>query len=166
MPMRVELVSPRRAAESPDPVADDPRGRGGEDGADGRPDFGCEPGQVNLDDFGTSSWLSNPPNTGTKQLTVIDVNLDPGKGHNFHKHPHQEEVVLVVAGKVEQWVDRENRILGPGDSAFIPADVVHASFNCGDQSAKIIVTLGPCVGPVGYELVDVSDEAPWKTLRK
>ena len=96
---------------------------------------------------------------------MIDVGLDPGKGHNFHKHPDQEEVILVVAGKVEQWIDREKAILDPGDSAFIPADIVHASFNVGDHPAKIVAILGPCVGPIGYELVDVADDAPWKTLR-
>jgi quercetin dioxygenase-like cupin family protein len=116
-------------------------------------------------DWGRLGWLSNPPNTGASQLTVIDVNLDPGKGHNFHKHPDQEEVILVIGGKVEQWVDREKRILGAGDSAFIPADVVHASFNVGDGPAKIVAILGPCVGPIGYELVDVANDAPWKTLR-
>ena len=122
--------------------------------------------ELKVDDFGTSSRLSDPASTGAKQLTVIDVNFDPGKGHNFHKHPDQEEVVLVVAGKIEQWVDREKRILGPGDSAFIPADIVHASFNAGDQPAKIVAVLGPCVGPVGYEVVDVANDAPWNTLRK
>jgi quercetin dioxygenase-like cupin family protein len=116
-------------------------------------------------DWGTLRWLSNPPGTGAKELTVIDVGLAPGKGHNFHKHPDQEEVILVVAGKVEQWVDREKRILGPGDSAFIPADVVHASFNVGESQAKIVAILGPCVGPIGYELVDVANDAPWRTLR-
>jgi quercetin dioxygenase-like cupin family protein len=122
--------------------------------------------KLEINDWGRLGWLSNPPSTGAKQLTVIDVNLDPGKGHDFHKHPDQEEVILVVAGKVEQWVDRERRILGPGDSAFIPGDVVHASFNVGDTPAKIVAILGPCVGPIGYELVDVANEAPWKTLRQ
>ena len=70
-----------------------------------------------------------------------------------------------VAGTVEQWVDRERRILGPGDSAHIPADVVHASFNVGDSEAKIAAILGPCVGEIGYELVDVAGEEPWKSLR-
>jgi len=121
--------------------------------------------ELRKDDFGTSRWLNTPLNTGARQLTVVEVNFDPGKGHNFHKHPDQEEVILVIAGKVEQWVDREKRILGPGDSAFIPADVVHASFNAGEQPAKIVAILGPCVGPAGYELVDVANDAPWNTLR-
>lgn len=122
--------------------------------------------EVEIDDVGASGRLSDPRNTGAKQLTVIEVNFHPGKGHNFHKHPDQEEVILVIAGKVEQWVDREKRVLGPGDSAFIPADVVHASFNVADQPAKIVAILGPCVGPTGYEVVDVANDAPWKTLRK
>lgn len=116
-------------------------------------------------DFGRLFWLCTPANTGARQLTVIDVNLDPGQGHNFHKHPDQEEVILVIAGEIEQWIDREKRVLGPGDSAFIPADVVHASFNTGNRPAKLAAILGPCVGPAGYELVDVATDAPWKTLR-
>jgi quercetin dioxygenase-like cupin family protein len=116
-------------------------------------------------DWGQLGWLSHPPSTGASHLTVIDVTLTPGKGHDFHKHPDQEEVLYVVAGEVEQWVDREKRILGPGDSAFVPADMVHASFNVGDSDAKIVAILGPCVGDGGYELVDVSGEAPWNALR-
>jgi quercetin dioxygenase-like cupin family protein len=117
-------------------------------------------------DWGKLGWMSNPPNTGARQLTVIDVTLSPGKGHDFHKHPDQEEVIYVVAGKVEQWVDREKRLLQRGDCAFIPADMVHASFNVGDGEAKIVAILGPCVGAIGYELVDMAGEAPWKGMRK
>ncbi|MGH6926656.1 MAG: cupin domain-containing protein [Propylenella sp.] len=117
-------------------------------------------------DWGRLGWLSNPPSTGARDLTVIDVTLLPGKGHDFHKHPDQEEVIYVVSGKVEQWVDKEKRQLGAGDSAFIPAGVVHASFNTGGSEAKVVAILGPCVGPIGYELLDVSGEAPWKGLRK
>ena len=117
-------------------------------------------------DWGSLKWLSNPSATGAAQLTVIEVSLEPGKGHDFHKHPDQEEVLYVVSGKVEQWVDRQMKILGPGDSAFLPADMVHASFNVGETPAKIVAILGPCVGEGGYELVDVAGEAPWSGLRR
>ena len=116
-------------------------------------------------DWGQLKWLSHPPSTGARQLTVIDVTLAPGKGHDFHEHPDQEEVLYVVAGKVEQWVDREKRLLGAGDSAFVPKGMVHASFNAGESDAKIIAILGPCVGDGGYELVDVAGNAPWNNLR-
>lgn len=116
-------------------------------------------------DWGKLRWMSSPPATKAKDLTVIEVNITPGHGHDFHKHPDQEEVIYVISGTVEQWLDREKRILGPGDSVFIGADVVHASFNVGETNAKLLAILGPCVGDAGYELVDVAGESPWKDLR-
>lgn len=116
-------------------------------------------------DWGQLRWLSNPPATGAAQLTVIDVTLNPGKGHNFHKHPDQEEVIVCIAGQVEQWLGEEKRLLGPGDSVFIPAGLVHASFNAGTGEARLAAILGPCVGDVGYVSVEMGDEAPWNTLR-
>ncbi|MEP2030167.1 MAG: cupin domain-containing protein [Paracoccaceae bacterium] len=116
-------------------------------------------------DWGQLRWMSHPPSTGAGQLTVIEVNICPGQGHNFHKHPDQEEVIYCISGRVEQWLDREKRIFGPGDSVFIGADVVHASFNVGEEEAQLLAILGPCVGELGYELVDLADQAPWKSLR-
>lgn len=116
-------------------------------------------------DWGVMGWLSRPQTTGTRQLVVIEVTLEPGFGHNFHKHPGQEEVIYVVAGAVEQWIGEEKRILQAGDGVFINADVVHASFNDSASDAKLIAILGPCVGAEGYQLVDVAAEAPWCDLR-
>lgn len=112
-----------------------------------------------------ASGSAIPPSTGAKRFTVIDGTFGPGQGHNFHKHPDQEEVMYVVAGKAEQWVDKEKRLLGPGDAAFIPAGVVHASFNVGQNDAQIVAIFGPSVGANGFEAVDVAGEAPWKGLR-
>ena len=116
-------------------------------------------------DWGKLRWMSHPPSTGAGQLTVIEVNISPGEGHDFHKHPDQEEVIYCISGKVEQWLDREKRIFGPGDSVFIGVDVVHASFNVGEEDAQLLAILGPCVGDEGYELVDVTDQSPWNALR-
>ena len=117
-------------------------------------------------DWGTMGWLSRPATTGAKDLVVIEVTLDPTFGHNFHKHPDQEEVIYVVEGEIEQWLGTEMRILSAGDSAFIPADAVHASFNVSDRPAKVIAILGPSVGEEGYQLIEVHEQAPWNTLRK
>ena len=114
--------------------------------------------------WGHSRWVSNPASTGARQLTVLDAALAPGQAHSFHKHPNQEEVMYVISGTVEQWIDREKRLLGAGDAAFIPADVVHATFNSGGE-ARLLVIFSPCVGD-GFEVVDVSNEAPWKELRR
>jgi quercetin dioxygenase-like cupin family protein len=116
-------------------------------------------------DWGTLSWVSTPKGNGAKEITFIEVMLNPGKGHNFHKHPDQEELIMVKEGQVEQWLEDQKTILNPGESVFIPADVVHASFNVSEKPAQLMVVLGPCVGEGGYEVVEVADQEPWRSLR-
>lgn len=116
-------------------------------------------------DWGVMGWVSRPSTTNTKDLVVIEVTLEPGGGHNFHKHPEQEEVIYVLEGKVEQWLGDKKQVLSQGDSVFIPSDAVHASFNVFDQNAKLLAILGPSVGEEGYQLVEVYDQEPWSNLR-
>ena len=71
----------------------------------------------------------------------------------------------MISGSVEQWLEKERRTLTAGDSIFIPADTVHASFNVSGADARLLAILGPCVGPEGYELEDVSGQDPWRGLR-
>lgn len=115
--------------------------------------------------WGELGWHSRPATTGADNLVVIEVTLNPGAGHNFHLHPAQEEVIYVAAGQIEQWLETAKQTLHPGDSVFIPPGTVHASFNIGDQPAVLLVTLGPCVGDAGYEVVEVGTQAPWNSLR-
>jgi quercetin dioxygenase-like cupin family protein len=115
--------------------------------------------------WGSLGWISRPASTGAAMLVVIEVNLAQGHGHNFHKHPDQEEVIYVIEGQVEQWLETEKQQLGPGDSIFIPKDVVHASFNTSSQPAKLLAILAPCVTDAGYVSVEVGDQEPWRGLR-
>ena len=117
-------------------------------------------------DWGSLGWCSRPADTAAESLVVIEVTLDPGGGHAFHKHPRQEEVIYVIEGSVEQWREDEKRLMHPGDSVFLPAGAVHASFNTSDRRAKLLAILAPSMGgDDGYEVVEVADEAPWNGLR-
>jgi quercetin dioxygenase-like cupin family protein len=116
-------------------------------------------------DIAQLGWLSNPASTGAKHLTVIEGRFFPGKGHGFHYHADQEELIYVVSGSVEHWIEEEKRTLVPGDCVFMPAGVVHATFNITNEDATIFAVLGPCVGEKGVENIDVSGEAPWNRLR-
>ena len=121
--------------------------------------------QQDIFDWGHAAWRCIPSITGSKQLTVLDVTLGPGGGHAFHRHPDQEEMIIVKSGQIEQWIEREKHVLEPGDSVYIDKDVVHASFNTDSETAHLQVVLGPAVGDGGYELVDVAGEEPWSSLR-
>jgi quercetin dioxygenase-like cupin family protein len=106
-------------------------------------------------DWGTQATISSPLAANAKDLMVLDVIIYPGKGHSFHRHPRQEEVIYVLEGEVEQWIEGEKRVLTPGDSAFIDKGLVHASFNRGQQNSRILAILGPCIGEQGYEIEEV-----------
>jgi quercetin dioxygenase-like cupin family protein len=116
-------------------------------------------------DWGSAGMRADVPGTGCKTFVVMDVTLAPGKGHDFHKHPDQDEMIIVKSGRVTQWLDHDHQELGAGDSVYIDKDVVHGSFNEFGETAELQVILAPSMGEGGYELVDVSGEEPWASLR-
>jgi quercetin dioxygenase-like cupin family protein len=115
-------------------------------------------------DWGVFAAVSSPAD-GAERIMTVEATFLPGKAHDFHRHPNQEEVIYVLEGELEQWVEGERRVLGPGDAVVIPPAVVHASFNLGDEPAKIIAVLSPCVGEAGYEVEELAGEEPWRSLR-
>lgn len=115
--------------------------------------------------WGSPAWFSSPAVSGTNALAVVEVTFNPSSGHSFHKHPNQEEVIYVIDREIEQWVDRQKRVLEAGDSAFIGKDVVHASFNSSARGARALAMLSPSIGREGYELVDVSGQEPRTSIR-
>ena len=116
-------------------------------------------------DWGSAGMRGAPTTTGCESYVVMDVELAPGFAHPFHKHPDQDEMIIVTSGRIVQWLDEDQRELGPGDSVHIDKDVVHGSYNDFDEPAKLQVVLAPAHGEGGYVAVDVSAEAPWATLR-
>lgn len=114
--------------------------------------------------WGLLRFLSSPPTTSSTNLTVLEGVISAGAGHDFHLHPSQDEVIYVVAGRVEQWLAEEKKTLEPGDAVFIPMGMVHASFALGG-AATLLAILGPAVGD-GLETVDVSSDQPWQRLRR
>jgi quercetin dioxygenase-like cupin family protein len=116
-------------------------------------------------DWGTIGWRCRPANTGARSLVVMDVTLEPGEGHAFHRHDGQEEMIIVKGGAITQFLEREFATLNPGDSVYIDEGVVHASFNDGGETAHLQVVIGPSLGEGGYGLVDVSGEEPWASVR-
>ena len=120
--------------------------------------------QVEPSPWGPHEWLSRPGLTAAEQLLMVRVLMPPGRAHQFHRHPAMEEVIYVVSGRAEQWVDRDKRLLGPGDIAHIPADVVHGTYNAGNETLVFLAILAPAKFE-GPALIDVHLEEPWRSLR-
>ena len=113
----------------------------------------------------TCEWLCRPGIVEADQLQLVRATMPAGKGHAFHKHPGCEEILYVIEGEAEQWVDTERRMLGPGDVAHIPKDVVHATYNPSDRPLVFLAMLSPATDQPP-ESVDLCNEEPWRSLRK
>jgi quercetin dioxygenase-like cupin family protein len=115
--------------------------------------------------WGPHEWLCRPGLTEAEGLLLVRVHMPPGEAHQFHRHPALEEIIYVVSGTAEQWVDRESRILGPGAVAHIPRDVVHGTYNAGQDTLVFLAILSPAKFD-GPALVDMAQEEPWRSLKE
>ena len=120
--------------------------------------------QVDELPWGTHEWISREGLTDAEHLMLVRVKMPEGRAHKFHRHPAMEEIIYVISGRAEQWVNREKRVLGSGEAAHIPMDVVHGTYNAGSEDLVFLAILSPAKFD-GPALVDVSEEAPWDRLR-
>ena len=80
---------------------------------------------------------------------MFELTLSPtGRMPVPHHHEDWEETVYGVEGVVRYTIDGEPHDLGPGDTAFMPRNVVHGFCNPTDATAKCLCVLTPGVlGP-------------------
>jgi quercetin dioxygenase-like cupin family protein len=121
--------------------------------------------ETEVQPWGHHLWYARPGLVATEGLLVVTVDMAPGTGHQFHRHPTREEVIYIIAGRAEQWIDRDKQLLGPADAAHIPADVVHGIYNASDEVCRFMAVLAPPTGE-GPLIVDVYRDQPWCDLRR
>ncbi len=109
-------------------------------------------------------WHYHPSILKDAESYMVKVVVKPQDGHHFHVHPEMHEILFVVRGQAEQWIEDEVQILEPGDSVYIDAGVVHATFNSGSEDLEFLAILSP---PSGWQAgtVDMSKEKPYSQYR-
>src|SRR5438445_77045 len=60
---------------------------------------------------------------GAAQLCIFEQRIAPGNGAPTHSHP-VEEVLTVLSGEAEMWLDDLRAIVSPGQSLIVPAVLV------------------------------------------
>src|SRR5690348_2159599 len=108
-------------------------------------------------------WYSSPDMVKDTNLLFVRCRLNPGHAHKFHCHPKMEEILYILSGKAEQWVEREKRIMTIGQSLYLPANLVHGTYNIGTEVLDFLAILSPAKSE-GPGTVEVSDQEPWKSL--
>jgi quercetin dioxygenase-like cupin family protein len=71
------------------------------------------------------------------------------KGSYGHRHKEQEELVLVIAGKLQFKLDDEIVELGKGHAVRIPPHVVRGIWNDEPEDAEIVIVSKRIADPTG-----------------
>ena len=69
-------------------------------------------------------------------LVMAYMEISPGKEDTGHEHPF-DQCGVVIAGKIEMFIDKERRVLSPNDAYFMPAGVRHG-WKTFDKPAKVL----------------------------
>ncbi|SJM27886.1 cupin domain-containing protein [Mesorhizobium delmotii] len=77
---------------------------------------------------------------GATQLCLFEQWVEPWVGAPTHWHP-VEEVLTVIAGKAEMWIDEERVFLVPGQSLVVPAHRKHGFRNASFETLHIHAVL-------------------------
>ena len=77
---------------------------------------------------------------GSVQLCVFEQWCEPDKGAPTHLHA-VEEVLTVLQGQAEIWVEEERAAVLPGQSVVIPAGRKHGFRNTGVSTLHVRATL-------------------------
>jgi quercetin dioxygenase-like cupin family protein len=104
----------------------------------------------------TRGHVFENPATGERAVVLTDPAVHPDRalvGHLRvavsgrvgapHTHPRAAERFTVLAGRVGFLIGDQERVLGPGEQAEVPAGMVHEWWQVGDQEAEVVVDMTP-----------------------
>jgi mannose-6-phosphate isomerase-like protein (cupin superfamily) len=101
---------------------------------------------------------------GSRQLCIFDQFCDPGLGAPTHVHA-VEEVLEVISGSAEIWVNDGRSVVSANQSVLIPAGASHGFRNTGTEGLHVRATLSSSIFEAQY---DNSKETSrrWSPTRK
>ncbi len=99
---------------------------------------------------------------GSTQLCIFEQLIAPGAGAPTHSHP-VEEVLTVLSGEAEIWMDDERIVIPAGNSFIVPAGRSHGFRNSGVTTLHIHAVLA---SPVFEALPEGATELTrrWETV--
>ncbi len=92
-----------------------------------------------VEPWGRIRFLASRAMGNAGDITFGRVTIHRGEQNPRHAHMKSEEVIHVLAGRIEHTVGDERIILGPGDTLTIPAGVFHNAISVGEVDAEMIV---------------------------
>ncbi|RWA67563.1 cupin domain-containing protein [Mesorhizobium sp. M1C.F.Ca.ET.193.01.1.1] len=89
---------------------------------------------------GVETRMHTAAANGAAELCIFEQWVAPGMGAPTHRHS-VEEVLTVIAGEAEMWIDDRHAVLTTGQSLIIPALRRHGFRNVGPGTLHIHAVL-------------------------
>ena len=99
---------------------------------------------------GVSTRMRVSALTGASALSIFEQWCEPGLGAPTHWHA-VEEVLTVLSGEAEIWMDGERVLARAGQSALIPAGSRHGFRNAGNGELHILAVLASPIFEAQYD---------------
>ncbi len=93
--------------------------------------------------WGRTKELVGPATAGSAHVKVNITEYAPGRPHELHLHPGQEEVIFILSGEGYTESYGRRRELSPGSVVYIPADTEHATMTAGSEPMTALIVKGP-----------------------
>lgn len=88
--------------------------------------------------------------TGARQICMFDQWCAPGLGAPTHLHA-VEEVLCVIEGRAEMWIEDERCVVTSGQSVLIPAGHRHGFRNIDQTTLHVLATLAAPIFEATYD---------------
>ena len=88
--------------------------------------------------------------TGSAQLCVFQQWCDPGAGAPTHLHA-VEEILTVLDGEADIWIEDERARLTAGQSVIVPAGRKHGFRNTGTSTLHVAATLAAPIFEAAFD---------------
>jgi mannose-6-phosphate isomerase-like protein (cupin superfamily) len=100
-------------------------------------------------------WLVTPETIGARNLSMAVMDCPAGSTvRPLHGHRDIEEVLFVLEGQGEAWVDGEIAPFRQGDAVLFPANSRHMVRNTGAGPLRTCSIFSPPTNPDSYLLYD------------
>jgi len=108
----------------------------------------------------TLQWLATAETIGAQRLAMVRMECLPGAiVRPVHAHRDIEELIYILEGQGEAWVDGETAPFRAGDVVLFPANARHAVRNTGPVKLVAACFFAPATRADAYVLYEDID--PW-----
>ncbi len=103
-------------------------------------------------------WIADDKTMQPKYLSSCVIRVLPGETvQPAHSHPDGEELIYVLSGYGEAWVDGKIKSIQAGTAVLFEQSSVHMIRNIGTEEMKVICFFAPPTGLKNYKLYEGLD---------